>query len=124
MCIGIGGGRNSLDHHSEAILEAAAAPPTRQAVSTGAEGRRATVMTSRAPLVDFAECPPAIDDRGRATWPQIVALQAHVVVSRLLADIRALEAEHSRCNTCGAQPCVNPSLCAACQAAGWRPRRR
>ncbi len=36
-------------------------------------------------IVDFGEC--ALDDQGRAGWPEVIALQAHIQNSRLLAEI-------------------------------------
>ena len=69
---------------------------------------------------DFAECPPALDDQGRAGWPEVIALQAHIMVTWLEAEIRDLRASARQCGTCGGQPCVNPSFCDACRRADAR----
>jgi len=61
-------------------------------------------------LLDFEECPEALDNNGRAGWVQIIALQAHVRLAQLRAEAAA------PCSTCGAKPCGNPSLCCAADA--------
>ena len=76
-------------------------------------------------VIDFGECPPALDQNGRAGWAQIMALQAHVMVTRLMAVDRALRADRlPDCDTCGARPCVNPSFCSACRRADQGRKRR
>ena len=36
-------------------------------------------------IFDFGEC--ALDDQGRARWAEVIALQAHIMVTRLEAEI-------------------------------------
>jgi hypothetical protein len=69
-------------------------------------------------IVDnFADCPAPLDDDGRAGWPEIHALKNHIMLVRLTAELEALRNSQPYCNTCGEQPCVNPSFCAASRAA-------
>jgi hypothetical protein len=76
-------------------------------------------------VIEFSECPPAVDEHGNAGWAQVTALQCHVIVTRLLAVNRALRAERlPYCNTCGARPCVNPSFCEVCRRADRNRKRR
>jgi hypothetical protein len=70
-------------------------------------------------ILDLTECPPAVDDQGRAGWAEIIALQAHVQVSQLTAELSRCDV----CDTCGAQPCINRSFCDICRLED-RIRRR
>ena len=71
-------------------------------------------------LLDFEECPEALDNNGRAGWAQIIALQAHVTLAQLRAEITKLRAAAAPCATCGGLPCANPSFCAICREADAR----
>jgi len=82
-----------------------------------------TDFESAATILDFNECPAALDIAGRADWTQIIALQAHVMITRLMAENRALQ-EQLYCNTCGAMPCANRAFCATCRRADRRSRHR
>jgi hypothetical protein len=83
-----------------------------QAIMAAAFGQ-ATAATWAAPIevppnsCNFIDCPPATDIHGRAGWHELRALQAHIVLTRLLRQ--------QPCNTCGATPCVNPSFCEGCR---------
>ncbi len=68
-------------------------------------------------IIDFAECPAALDDDGRAGRAEVIALRAHVMLTQLMAENRALRVVQSVCDSCGGQPCVNPSFCAGCRRA-------
>ena len=73
-------------------------------------------------VIDFNECPPALDENGRAG--EVTALQCHVIVSRLMAVNRRLRAERLPfCSTCGTRPCVNVSFCDACRRADQNRKR-
>jgi hypothetical protein len=75
-------------------------------------------------VIDFSECPPALDEKGRAGWAEVTALQCHVIVARLMAVNRRLRAERLPfCSTCGALPCRNPSFCDACRRADQNRKR-
>jgi hypothetical protein len=68
-------------------------------------------------LIDFSECPTT-------GWPAEVALQAHIRITQLQRENRALRAERLPfCDTCGSRPCRNPSFCDACRRAD-RNRKR
>jgi len=71
-------------------------------------------------LFDFEECPEALDNNGRAGWPQIIALQTHVKLAQLRAEITKLRAAATPCATCGGLPCANPSFCTICREADAR----
>ena len=69
-------------------------------------------------------CPVPLDDDGRTGWWHVLALQAHVVIVRLAVENRRLRADRLPvCDLCGAQPCVNPSFCAACRVADRKRKR-
>jgi hypothetical protein len=75
-------------------------------------------------IFDFLD-PPVLDERGRAGHWQVLGLQIHVLVSRLMAENRALRADRMPyCDVCGARPCRNPSFCTACQAADRQAQQR
>ena len=74
-------------------------------------------MTAHAPIEPRFVPVGVLDKRGKAGWPQIIALQAHVQVEQLNRRIREIE---QLCDTCGAEPCVNPSFCDACRRADKR----
>src|SRR5262245_5489039 len=65
----------------------------------------ATSDEPEALVIDFDQCPEPLDANGRAGWPQIIALQAHVQLSQT----------QFYCDTCGSIPCRNPSFCAGCR---------
>jgi hypothetical protein len=74
-------------------------------------------------VLDFMSCPPPLNAEGRAGWAEVTALQCHVITARLMSENRRLRTERTPfCDKCGAQPCVNPSFCAACQKADAEAR--
>src|SRR5262249_49403033 len=75
-------------------------------------------------LLDFEECPEALDNNGRVGWAQIIGLQAHVTLVQLRAEITKLRAAAAPCATCGGLPCANPSFCAICREADGKVAAR
>jgi len=66
-------------------------------------------------LFTVAEVTAAIDP-----WRAMLT-EAHVRITWLIRENRRLRSAHLLCDMCGAQPCVNPSFCAACRAAEAKP---
>jgi hypothetical protein len=78
---------------------------------------------SSAWIFDFLD-PPTLDEHGRAGYWQVLGLQAHVLVTRLMAENRRLRTERMPyCDVCGSRPCRNPSFCSTCQAADRKAQR-
>ena len=78
-------------------------------------GHNVPVIVLAPPLIfDFAECPFALDEHGRAGWAQIFGVQAQVTMTQLQRELDRADT----CPTCGAAPCINPSL--ACRRADRR----
>ncbi len=60
---------------------------------------------------------PAVDQNGRAGWPQVVALQFAIRLTALKRDLADVRAAADVCGVCGGQPCPSPSFCDACSRA-------
>src|SRR5262249_38597170 len=65
-------------------------------------------------LFTRAEVSAAIDP-----WREMLT-EAHVRMAGLIRENHRLRSAHLLCDTCGAQPCVNPSFCAVCRAVDQR----
>ena len=68
-------------------------------------------------VIRFDHCPEPLDVNGGSGWTEVLGLQAHVAVTRLLGANQELKAASLYCDTCGATLCVNPSFCEACRRA-------
>ena len=58
-----------------------------------------------------------LNKNGRAGWPQVLALQFSVMITRLERELEELQAAVDECAICGGRPCLSPSFCRACSAA-------
>jgi hypothetical protein len=58
-------------------------------------------------VVDFDECPPALNTEGRADWAHVIALQAHIQVAQLKREIELLKT----CPVCGGNTCRTVMFC-------------
>jgi hypothetical protein len=50
--------------------------------------------------------------------------ESHIRTAALIRENHRLRTAHLLCDSCGRQPCANPSFCAACRAAEKRRGRR
>jgi hypothetical protein len=58
----------------------------------------AAVQLVEPSVIDLGECPPPLNDDGRAGWPEITALQVHVIVAKLTAELARMKAACALCD--------------------------